>query len=267
MIEVKRSPKHQRQIEAGRAARKILASVEARLAPSRCGTIGIDPSSRARPASPGLRRLAAHAGRCSLGAAHDANCLVGFWSYMSTMTSGSLYKGIGVVGNWIDFTSRPAEGDEAFVTESGLEVLIDMHVLKRLALRLNAKNVDAQVAALRPVIAWCAAANQIEITGRFVVPTTDGLFFCTRDVLPASGDRETGEIGARIVTFYSFDEMRRTHKDSWSRMAQAGILSATPSYPRLKRAGKAELVHLCNMIGEDLLIRGGLDAAVGRPAR
>ena len=228
--------------------------------------IRIDPRSRGARIA-GLRHLANEAGACSLGAVHDTGCRIGFWAYLSTMTSASLYKGIGVVGNMIDFEARPVGRETDFAVESGLEVLVDMHILKRLALRLGARNVDTQMAALRPVISWCAAANQTGITGRFVVPTHDGLFFCRREALPSTGGHGPTEIGARIVTFYGFDEMRSAHLRSWARMREAGILMATPAYPRLNRAGRDELIHLCSMAGEDLMIRSGLEAKHSGTAR
>lgn len=260
MIDSKK-PAQQRQREAVMVARQILEKVH--MASCRVGTLCIDPRSRDGRIA-GLRRLAAEAGACSLGAAHDVGCRVGHWAYLSTMTSSSLYKGIGVVGNVIDFEARPVGQSSDFAVESGLEVLVDMHILKRLALRLGARNVDTQMAALRPVIAWCAAANQTGITGRFVVPTRDGLFFCRREVLPTSDGQGPTEIGARVVTFYGFDEMRNAHLKSWTRMKDSGVMHATPAYPRLERAGRDELIHLCNMAGEDLLIRTGLDACGGR---
>ncbi|MBW3243736.1 hypothetical protein KUV57_13770 [Epibacterium sp. DP7N7-1] len=266
MIYSKSKPANMRKMEAVKAARMILDRVRHANVPSQNRTLSIDPRSRDSRIT-GLRKIAAEAGPCSLGSAHDASCRIGYWSYLSTMNGTSLYKGIAVVANVIDFEAMPVDRESGFAVETGLEVLVDMHILKRLALRLGARSVDAQMEALRPVIAWCAAANQTDITGRFVVPTQDGLFFCRREILPTSDGKGPDEIGARIVTFYGFDEMRGAHLNSWARMRDRGVMKETPAYPRLKSAGHNELIHLCSMAGEDLMIRSSLETHVSRPGR
>lgn len=263
MIQERLSPAKMRKLEAAQAARRIHDAIEGRHATAGKGQIRIDARTRTGRVR-GLRALASDAGPCSLGAAHDASCRIGHWAYLSTMNSRSLYKGIGVVANAINFETRPARDEAGFAVESGLEVLIDLHILKRLALRAGAPDAESQIAMLRPVIAWCAAANQCGITGRFIVPTADGLYFCRREELPDIEGRTDGQLAARVVTFYSFDEMRNSHKESWARLRDAGILDNTPSYPRLAGAGKSELVQLCAMAGEDLLIRTALEAKSSR---
>lgn len=261
MIDTKTYLEHQRLIDAGRDAYAILETVEVAATGAGRDVIAIDADSSSGRLQ-GLRRLALASGKCSMGIAHDPDCRIGLWSYLSTMTEASLYKGIGVVANAINFDARTPGRRGGFVVESGLEVLVDLHILKRLALRLGARDVDSQTAALRPVIAWCAAANQTNVTGRFVVPTTDGLYFCRREALPGISRDEPEEIAARIVTFYSFDEMRASHRHSWMRMKAQGVMAATPSYPRFDVAGEAEIVHLCAMAGEDLIIRTSPQKAV-----
>ena len=198
-----------------------------------------------------MRNIHLSLGPNALGYAHDDDCRIGELAYLSTMLSASLYKGIGVVSAVADLDAAKT----AISLQERLEVLIDIHVLKRLALRVDAADLDRQMAICAPVISWCAAANQLGIRGRFVVPTKEGIFFCRRDPLPDLAGIDVHGPVARVVTFYSLAELNSVQTRCWIGLRDSGVMNEPPAFPAIAKAGFEVIRHLCSMSGADLVMR------------
>ena len=170
----------------------------------------------------------------SLGATITKDGRSAFWSSITTMQQSSLYKGLGVAAHYA--TIAP---NGTIQTEVGLEAMIDVHVLKRLALRAPCRTLDDFIQALKPVIAWSSCVNQANISGRYVVATDLGIFICARAPLPLANDEQSGE-APRVITFYGRDELSKSQVQIHADLTAAGAMKR-PAYPSATRASKRQI--------------------------
>lgn len=192
---------------------------------------------------------ARRAGQRSLGLAVDEQCGHGMWAYAERVESASPTMGSGSSApQWIS-SMRPNRK-----RTPGLEILVDLSVLKGLRKAHGVSDVALEMEALRPALAWCSAANRLGVHGRFMVPTHCGVFTCQRAQIPKLSGFSDNSVTSRIMSYRPMGELPGAQIEIAEPLFDLAD-HFDPGFPNITRVSAKEVKVLARMHTADIEFR------------
>lgn len=136
----------------------------------------------------------------------------------------------------------------------GLEILVDLSVLKGLRKAHGVSDVALEMEALRPALAWCSAANRLGVHGRFMVPTHCGVFTCQRAQIPKLSGFSDNSVTSRIMSYRPMGELPGAQIEIAEPLFDLAD-HFDPGFPNITRVSAKEVKVLARMHTADIEFR------------